>query len=147
MPGASSPPGVMIRRTIPLPSRAKMEAILQARRKSATVTVARPAKLCGINWEYLGNVPCTNCETSCVFFIWNITWLLLGLTVISTVSSSSAISRLSSFKVLEGIMTSAFSLTARGQRHSVNCQAEAVGGGQGDGVALELRIHAGQYRA
>jgi len=78
-----------------------MEAILQARRKSVTVTVARPAKFCGISWEYWESA-LYQLRDQLGFLQMEHDLALIGLTVISTVSSSSAISRLISFSVRPG---------------------------------------------
>jgi len=92
-----------------LPSRAKMEAILQALRKSATEQwrARRSSAESIVNtWERALN----QLRNELGFLHVEHDLALIGLTVISTVSSSSAISRLSSFNVRR-IMTSAFSLT------------------------------------
>ena len=59
-PGAPSPSDPATNLTTPLPSLAKMEAVLVALRKSATSTVTRVVWLCGMSWSYCGNVPWTS---------------------------------------------------------------------------------------
>ena len=68
LPGVAWLPGAITSRTIPPPSRAKIEAVLVAIWNWGASTTARVLNSLGMSWEYSGKLPCTNWETSSMSF-------------------------------------------------------------------------------
>ena len=146
LPGASSPPGVMIRRTIPLPSRAKMEAILQALEEIRHGDGGASRESLRNRLGIFGESSLHQLRNKLGFLHVEHDLALIGVDCDIHGFFIVGDEPVEFIQSARGDNDFGLFFDVGGQRHPVNCQAETVGGGQRDRVTFELRMRASEYR-